>query len=300
MGINDDTVVDLETGRRRQLGIWYDPDPGDYQVSGYRVSATRSHRVRPRIPLDRLERGRQHEMHAVCRVFCLEEFGHGGRHDTIHHSVRHFHDAYVVPESPRHGCNFQADVTGPDNDDVSGGGQISANAGHVIDAAQIVQPVQVATRHVDVPDARACRENQRIVGNALACRGDYMLPVAINGGDSRVQPDVNVGSCVEVRRFEIETLCRQLPCQELLGKRRALVGQPGILAGEHDVAGEAFLPERRYDLSGGVTRSGNYELVRQELLLFQTVQTGCSGQKTGNNIITAMNTTMVSGTPTLR
>lgn len=66
------------------------------------------------------------------------------------------------------------------------------------------------------------------------------------------------------------------------------------------MAGEAFLPERGCDLSGGVTCPGNYELVRQDPFLFRALQTGCSGQKNGNNIITAMNTTMVSGTPTLR
>ena len=66
------------------------------------------------------------------------------------------------------------------------------------------------------------------------------------------------------------------------------------------MAVEAVLPERGYELSGGMTRAGDDELLCQGTLPLSASQTGCNGQKKGNNIITAMNTTMVNGTPTLR
>jgi hypothetical protein len=49
-----------------------------------------------------------------------------------------------------------------------------------------------------------------------------------------------------------------------------------------------------------VTRPGNYQLLCQGPVPFNDCQIGSSGQKNGNNIITAMNTTIVSGTPTFR
>ena len=93
---------------------------------------------------------------------------------------------------------------------------------------------------------------------------------------------------------------RKLAGQEFLRERRALVRQPGLFTDEHDIAVEAFLPEGDSDLSGGVTRSGDYQSVCQGTPPLPAYQTGCSGQKKGNNIITAMKTTMVNGTPTLR
>ncbi len=201
---------------------------------------------------------------------------------------------------PNHRSNFEADVAGTDDDHLAGRDEICADAGDIVDAAQVMHALQFASRRPDAPDARARRENQRVVGDAFAGRRMHTPALAIHRRDPGFQADVDVGGIVEVRGFEVEALRRQLPGQEFLGERRALVRQPGLFADEHDVAVEALLPQRSNELSGGVTRSGDYESVCQGTPPLSTFQTGCSGQKNGNNIITAINTTMVSGTPTFK
>ena len=142
---------------------------------------------------------------------------------------------------------------------------------------------------------------KRFICQSSAGVGDSSdtLPFPVHGRDPGFEANVDAGPIVEVCRFDVEPLRGQLPGEELFRQRRALVRQPGFLADEHDRAVEAFLLQRGDDLSRGVTRTRNYDLLRQGTVP-SAYQTGCSGQKKGNNIITAMNTTMVSGTPTLR
>ena len=125
------------------------------------------------------------------------------------------------------------------------------------------------------------------------------MSITVHPGDPGLESDVDTGCVVEVRGFDVEPFRREFPGEELLRQRRALVRQPGFLADKNHRAVETLLPQRGDDLSRGVTRTGNYDLLRQGTVP-SAFQTGCSGQKNGNNIITAMKTTMVNGTPTLR
>ncbi len=233
-------------------------------------------------------------------VFGLEKVGYDGGHHAAHHPVCHFDDAYIVSQLPGNRSDFEADIAGTYDDDLPGRIEICADARDIIDATQVVNAFQVASRHIDTPHTRARRQDKRVIGNVLAGGGDNRTLVAVDCGDPGFQADVDIGRIVKVSGFDVEALCRQFPGQEFFRERRALVRQPGLFADEHDTAVEAFLPQRGHDLSGSVTGSGNYESVCQGTLPLSTFQTGCSGQKNGNNIITAMNTTMVSGTPTLR
>ena len=216
MRVHDNTIVHLEARRRRKFGIWNDPDARDYEVRRSRVAAIRSHRIDPRIALDRLERSRQHEVHATRRVFSLVKVRDDRRHDTIHHPVCHFQHADVVSELPGHGSDLEAYIAGTDNDHIPGGVQVAANAQDVVDAAQIVQTFHIAAGHLNMPGARACSENQRVVGYMLIRRGGHILLLAINGRDPCFEANVDVGRCVEFLRFEVEAFCRKLSGQEFL------------------------------------------------------------------------------------
>jgi hypothetical protein len=77
-----------------------------------------------------------------------------------------------------------------------------------------VQSLHIAAWHLNMPGARACRENQRVVGNTLVRRGGHILLLAINGCDPCFEANVDVGRCVEFLRFEVEAFCRKLSGQE--------------------------------------------------------------------------------------
>lgn len=204
-----------------------------------------------------------------------------------------------MTELPRDRGDFEAYVAGADDDNAPRRIEVRTDARYVVDAAQVVQARLVAAGHREPPRARARRDDQRVVVDVIACRRSDTLPFPVHGRDPGFEANVDAGLIVEVCRFDVEPLRGQFPGEELLRQRGALVRQPGLLADEYDRTVEAFLLQRGDDLSRGVTRTGNYDLLRQGTVP-SAYQTGCSGQKKGNNIITAMNTTMVSGTPTLR
>src|SRR6185437_6293202 len=66
------------------------------------------------------------------------------------------------------------------------------------------------------------------------------------------QPGLDGMRVVEVRRPQQQPVAFQSPCQVFLGERRALIRQPGLIADQDDLAGEAFTPQRIDGLDGSL------------------------------------------------
>ena len=131
----------------------------------------------------------------------------------------------------------------------------------IADIAQIEDAVEVEARQVQLAYAAAGRQKQFGIGErfALIRVNGFGLPVDFRHPCAELHGDVFF--FVKFRRFEIDPVDADFPGEELLGKRRALIGNVGLVADHRDRALIAFLAQARRCLSGRMARAHNHHMI---------------------------------------
>ena len=216
MIIHDDAVVNVKSGGSRQFSIWNNADSNHDQVRcNLPIVGQINSRDLP-ITTKSGDAGRQHELYAMCGMFLLIERRYLWRDDAAHHAVFHLDNGNVRIKLRRNGCNFKADITGADDNQPRTLRELTSDAGHVRNGAQIMNAVEFNAGQIERSWPRTGGEYQCVECERLAVSGMQGLTVAIDCVDPGLESYLYARIIVKTFRFEMQPFCGQFTGKEFL------------------------------------------------------------------------------------
>ena len=180
---------------------------------------------------------------AVLLVDRLDHVAELGSQHALERSRLRTDDVHLEPALAQRGRRLEPDEARADHDDAPSPLRSRDQRSAVVERAQIVHVGQVCARHVEAHDARAGREQERIEGHTAAVGHRYRASLRIEGGDGRIEPDLDLLFLVEVGRAQRDPILRRLAGEEVLRQVRPVV-RGRIVGAEHgDRAAVALAPQ---------------------------------------------------------
>jgi len=113
-------------------------------------------------------------------------------------------------------------------------GQVGADRVHVGDRAQAVDAGQFVAGHLEPPRLAADAEQQLVVSEFAAVTEPQPLAGTVDGRHPHAEAGLDPVLLVVLGTAQQEPLPLQLAGEVFLGKGRAVVGQPRLVAHQHD------------------------------------------------------------------
>jgi hypothetical protein len=175
--------------------------------------------------------------------------------DTLQRHAPRRHHRHLNTELPERGRDLGADEAHADNDRLPPGEGLRADPVGVVDAAEVIDPLEVEAgdRRAAVPGPG--REQQLVVGQALTAPelDDPLGWVDAHGAGAQSGLDLSLG--IEVGRTDEGVLEGDLAAEVLLRKRWPFVGEMRLLPYEDEPAFEALLTQHCRGCGPGEART---------------------------------------------
>ena len=162
------------------------------------------------------------------------------------------------------GGDFEPDVAGSDNEQSHPVREFAPDGFDVVDRPQVVDPGELRAGNGQPARFTAGREQQmRVIEHLPAAQGD---PPAcrIERFDPRAETQIDLATLEKLRGLEVQAVAVDLPGEETLRQRRALIRQVRFGADQADAAPVSRLTCRLCCLGCGLSAAGYDEMLTHE------------------------------------
>ena len=232
--VDRDAVVDRQPGCLGKLRARRDADAGDDEIN-VETRAVRQLCGGDAILADEPGKtGALADVDAVGPMQVAEVVGGPGGGDALQDTLCGLDENHLQAGLCSNCGRLQPDVAAADDQHAPAGDELGRHRIDVGDGAHDKDAVEIAAdRGGQAARARAGGERKLVVADDLAV--DMHRPCgAVDGPGARRQPEVDALLGVEFRRAQEQPLDGHLAAQIRLRQRRALVGEDGFLADQHD------------------------------------------------------------------
>ena len=220
------------------------PIPMTTAVARERLPAGKPGAVHPAFAGQRLDGGAQPHVDAPAAMHVEQPGGEFGRERPPAKPVERFHHRDLGAQHAGRGGDFEADPAAADDDQLRPLAEILPDRLAVVDAAQIVDPVELRPLDGEPADPAAGGDQQLAVRDAAAIRQRDRPGRTVDRGRRHAGPELDPQLVERALGPEIAGIRRLLPQQDLFRQGRALVGRVGLLADHDDAALEALVAQR--------------------------------------------------------
>ena len=147
----------------------------------------------------------------------MHEVAHLRPEDTLHRTLFRCHNMDFEVARAKRGRDFQADEAGAQDDSPAGRLRTIDNRPAVGERAQRMDMVLVGARDRQSDRFGARCQEQAVVRYLLSIGQPHFARLCVNGGDIRLEPEVDSVLWIEAGRTQRYPLLGRLPCQIVLG-----------------------------------------------------------------------------------
>ena len=266
--IDDDAVIDLEARLLRQLGVGDDADADDDRVGVERPAVGTHHAAHPAIALEPFDADAGQHLDAVGAMHIGEEAADLGIGDAAEQHVLQFDDGDLAPPGAGGRRHLEPDEAAADDDDGGVRGQRLADRQRIVDAAEIMDPVEFGAgqRQPSHPPARG--QQKLVIVKGLAIAEPEAVRLRLDPFDAGARAMLDALAGIKFGGVEESPLDPVIAAEKLLRQRRAFVGRVILLADEDDPAVEVRGPQGFRRPAAGMTGAGDDEcpIPRHDLL----------------------------------
>ncbi len=183
---------------------------------------------------------------------------HGLADDAAHDAVGHLQHRDIHAELAAGRGDLEADVAAADDHGAMPGPRLLAQLVGIVQRLQVVDAGESGARQADAPRPAAGRQHQRVVAQvrAVVQRDAARGPVDVRRAATK--PQVHAMFGIERRVPDEQAVPLECTREVLLGQRRALVGQVGLITDDGQRPAVAALPERIDELGGRLSGSEDH------------------------------------------
>ncbi len=221
--VDDDPVVDLDPAALENVGDGLDADPDDRKVRLDRAAVLRRHLLEAAVSAEGLDLVSEDELDALRLVQRGELVAQLLDAELVEEPAAEVDEGDLLADLAQRGRNLHPDEPGADDDRALCLGGRVADRLRVADGAQREDAVEVAARDFELSRPGAGGEQELAVREPVAVDLE-LVRLGVDALDGRLEHDLDAMVGVELLVLDDGLLVR-LAAEELLGERRAMVGQ---------------------------------------------------------------------------